>query len=306
MQYGRSHADERKERRGRVVVKQENMATVSPAFERRQRRHKQAAREADTARRERDGKKPFYITLDQDGVPYGSGRPMWMAEIQKLAVGLDPSCTHIKKQTYEDVSLFKERLNQNYEYSGELNEDYLRGLMGKAVTRKRRDLILFIRDGGSQPNHIDSGVWERLLKLEKSKQWEEKSQQGRHANACRKTINRTGNRGVNGVRENLRETLGRSPDPDEVYTEAHRPKGSKKKKAKKETVSENWEDIAEERGTSEEDGVEQWECKSVHKGGSEEGVGNKSHLRDVPQGDQVFPRFLHHRYMSLIPSCHQL
>ena len=79
-------------------MKQVNMATVSPAFERMQRCHKQAARKADTARRERDGKKPFYITLDQDDVFYGSGRPMWMAQIQKLAVGLDPSCTHIKKK----------------------------------------------------------------------------------------------------------------------------------------------------------------------------------------------------------------
>jgi hypothetical protein len=54
-----------------------------------------------------------------------------MAKINKLAMGLDPSCTHIKKQTYEDVSIFKERLNKSFEYSGELNEEHLRGLMQK-------------------------------------------------------------------------------------------------------------------------------------------------------------------------------
>ena len=93
-----------------------------------------------------------------------------------------------------------------------------------------------------------------------SKQWEDKSLQGRYANACRKTINRTGNRGVNGVRESLREILGRSPDPDEVYTEAHRDKGSRVKKEMKKRVSPKWANLAED-DTSEEDEVEQ----SPHK-----------------------------------------
>jgi hypothetical protein len=55
------------------------------------------------------------------------------------------------------------------------------------------------------------------------------------------------------VRENLREVLGRSPDPDEVYAEAHRPKGSTVTKSKKTTVTSTWEDIAGEEG-SEGDG----------------------------------------------------
>ena len=231
--YDRVEALDGRERTTRTVVKLEQFALASPAYERRQRRYKQAAREADSARREKDGKKPFYITLDKDGIPYGTGKPAWMAEINKLAMGLDPSCTHIKKQTYEDVSIFKERLHKNFEYSGELNEEHLRGLMGKAVTKKRTELIALIKSGGNRPMHIDAEVWERLQKLAASRQWEDKSQQGRYANACRKTINRTGNRGVNGVRENLREILGRSPDPDEVYTEAHRDKGSRVKKEKK-------------------------------------------------------------------------
>jgi hypothetical protein len=261
-------------------VKLEEIPVASPAFERRQRRYRQAAREADSAKREKDGKKPFYLTLDKDGIPYGTGKPAWMAEINKLAMGLDPSCTHIKKQTYEDVSIFKDRLNQNFEYSGELNEEHLRSLMGKAVTKKRVELITLIKKGGSQPKHIDAEVWERLQKLAASKQWQEKSQQGRYANACRKTINRTGNRGVNGVRENLREILGRSPDPDEVYTEAHRDKGSRMKK-EKEGGSSKWDNIAEE-DMSEEDGETQSSPNSMEGGTCDEGHGHKSQVTTVP------------------------
>ena len=267
---------------------------ASPAFERRQRRYKQAAREADSAKREKDGKKPFYITLDKDGIPYGTGKPAWMAEINKLAMGLDPSCTHIKKQTYEDVSIFKERLNKNFEYSGELNEEHLRGLMGKAVTKKRVELITLIKKGGRQPMHVDAEVWERLLKLAASKQWEEKSQQGRYANACRKTINRTGNRGVNGVRENLREILGRSPDPDEVYTEAHRDKGSKMKKEKKmKVISNKWDNIAEE-DMSDKDGETQSSPNSVQGGTSDEVHGHKSQVTTLPVTEHVISPCLDH------------
>ena len=267
-------------------MKLDQIPVASPAFERRQRRYKQAAREVDSAKREKAGKKPFYITLDKDGIPYGTGKPAWMAEINKLAMGLDPSCTHIKKQTYEDVSIFKDRLNKSFEYSGELNEEHLRGLMGKAVTKKRVELITLIKKGGSQPMHIDAEVWERLQKLAASKQWEEKSQQGRYANACRKTKNRIGNRGVNGVRENLREILGRSPDPDEVYTEAHRDKGSRMKKEKKEGVSNKWDNIAEE-DMSDEDGETQWSPNSVQGGTCDEGHDHKSHETTLPVIEQV-------------------
>jgi hypothetical protein len=140
--------------------------------------------------------------------------------------------------------------------------------------------------------HIDAEVWERLQKLAASKQWEEKSQQGRYANACRKTINRTGNRGVNGVRENLREILGRSPDPDEVYVEAHRHKGSRVKKERKEAVSPKWADMADD-DTSEEEGGEHSPSKSIPGRGSDDGVAHRSKDRSPPMGDQVHSILLH-------------
>lgn len=263
-------------------MKLERFAAPSPAFERKQRRYKQAAREAQASTREKDGKKPFYLTLDREGVPYGSGRPAWMIEINKLAVALDPSCCYIKKQTYEDITIFKERLSQNFEYSGELNEAYLKSLMGRAVTRRRGELMKSIGRGEPQPNHIDSGVWERLLKLHASKQWEEKSQQGKHANSMRKTMNRTGNRGVHGVRENLRETLGRSPDPDEVYAEVHRDKGSGKTKYQKDTPTLNWAVNAGEESSEDADQEDSVEISSEPRS-NDEGLGRISDFRSAHQ-----------------------
>ena len=216
---------ELREERREQTVRGEHVHIPSGALDRRTRRHKQAARENEVAQRQRDGRKPFYLTLDSHGIPYGLGKPAWVAEIGKLATGLDPSCTHISRQTYEAISTFKARLNQSFEYSGTLNDDHLRSLMGKAVTKKRTELISLIKKEGSQPLHIDHEVWERLVKLAASKQRENKSEQGRYANACRRTLGRTGSRGVNGIRERLRQILNRSPDPEEIEYEMTRDKG---------------------------------------------------------------------------------
>lgn len=92
------------------------------AVDRRTRRYKQAVREEEIAQRKRNGKKPFYLTLDAEGKPYGVGRRTWIADVWKLAAALDVSCCHISRQTYEAVTTYKERLNKNFEYSGMLNE----------------------------------------------------------------------------------------------------------------------------------------------------------------------------------------
>lgn len=165
-----SHGPAVTEQRGEGKVKDEKDCLPQRAVDRRTRRHKQAAREEEIAQRKRDGKKPFYLTLDAEGKPYGPGKPAWVAEIGKLAAGLDPSCTHISRQTYEAVTTLKSRLNESFEYSGTLSDDHLRSMMGKAVTKKRTDLISLIKKGGSQPLHIDHEVWERLVKLAASRQ----------------------------------------------------------------------------------------------------------------------------------------
>jgi len=65
--YARHQSDDVRARDSRPFVKLEDIHVASPAFERRQRRYKQAAREADAAKREKDGKKPFYIILTKMG-----------------------------------------------------------------------------------------------------------------------------------------------------------------------------------------------------------------------------------------------
>jgi len=157
-------------------VKQEDGAETSATMGRKVRRHEQSFRENDMAHRQRDGKKPFYLTLDSKGKPHGLGKPTWVAQIHKLAARLDPSCTHIRKQTFEAVQTLKDRLDEDFEYSGTLNEGHLRALMGKAVTKRRGELISLIKNHENQPYNIDHQIWRRLKKLTTSKQREEKSE----------------------------------------------------------------------------------------------------------------------------------
>ena len=213
------------EQRSNHIGKVEDIPVPSPALDRRTRRHKQVAREEEIAQQKRDGKKPFYLTVDSEGKPYGLGKSAWMAEISKLATGLDPSCMHISRQTYEAVTTFKARLNERFECLGPFHEDHMRSIMGKVVIRKRTELISLIQKRGSQPLHIDHEMWGRLVKLAASKQRKDKSEQGRYANACRKTYGRTGPRGMNGVRERPRENLQRSLDPEEIEIEMNCDKG---------------------------------------------------------------------------------
>ena len=204
------------------------MTQKSPAVERRMRRQKQAMRESEILERQGNGKKAFNLTLENDGIPYGPGKKAWISEINKLAAGLDPSCLHIRKQSYEDMCIVKDRLNHNFEYSGVLNEDHIRALLGKAVTRRRTELISFINNDGEKPKHlqnIDDEIWDRLKKIANSRQRESRTEHGRYANTCRQTVGRTGPVGVEGVRQKLLEHSGKSPDPDEVAEEMTRDKG---------------------------------------------------------------------------------
>lgn len=122
-------------------MKEEIVMKPSPALDRRTRCYKQAIQEEDRSEQQHQGKKSFFLTLDVEGRPYGPGKKAWIAEVNKLAKGLDLSCTHIRRQAYEDMRILKDRFNDNFEYDGELNEDHLRTILGKGVTRKRTELI---------------------------------------------------------------------------------------------------------------------------------------------------------------------
>jgi hypothetical protein len=102
--------------------------------------------------------------------------------------------------------------------------------MGKAVTRRRTDLIAYINKDGIRPPHFDKEIWDRLEMLAGSQQRRKKTEHGRYVNSCRRTLGRTGASGEEGVRERLCELLGRSPDPDKVAEEMQRDKGYGKRK----------------------------------------------------------------------------
>lgn len=78
---------------------------------------------------------------------------------------LDPTCTYLKRQTYAAVTIFKDRLNESFDYSSNLNNDYLRAVIGRAVSKRRSKLMKVIKEGGSQPMHSSLDRWRRMVKL---------------------------------------------------------------------------------------------------------------------------------------------
>jgi len=97
------------------------------------------------------------------------------------------------------------------------------------VTRKRTNLITYIKRGRKQPLSFGTNIWKRLEKLASSKQREDRTEHERYANGCCRTLGRTNASSVNGVWQTLGQLNGRSPDPDEVGEEMQCDKGYEKK-----------------------------------------------------------------------------
>ena len=163
--------------------------------------------------------------------------------------------------------------------------------MGRAVKKRRSELISLIKRDGPQPEYIDEQVWRQLEKLVMNKQREEKSEQGRYANTCHRTLGRTGCRGVDGVREKLCTLLGRSPDPSEVEDEMQRDKGYGGQRKKKRNCS-----IKEEFQTSkqlchkDEDRSIRGSRRSYHQVHSDSSYdgGHKQQLVGITEADPHF------------------
>ena len=66
---------------------------LSESALRRERKRKQASREAEVERREKMGRKPHFLSVDDRGRPYGLGARSWKGELNKLCCALDPSTT---------------------------------------------------------------------------------------------------------------------------------------------------------------------------------------------------------------------
>jgi len=85
------------------------------------------------------------------------------------------------------------------------------------------------------------------------------------------------------VRDHLREVLGRSPDPDEVYAEAQRPKGCSVTKTRKKTLTPKWQDIGREE-ESEGDGRNESDHRPSPRHCTDDGV---ERLSQSPSAHQV-------------------
>ena len=121
--------------------------------------------------------------------------------------------------------MFKQRLNEHFDYSDNVNDNYLRSLMEKTMTEKRNELISMINMGAKCPPFMDLNVWKQLESIAANEQRQRRSEHGRYANSCWRTLERTGALGEDKIRERFHELWSRSLDSEEVAVEMERDKG---------------------------------------------------------------------------------
>ena len=109
---------------------------------RRERKRKQACREAEVERREA----PYFLSVDDRGRPYGLGARSWRGELNKLCCALDPSVMDVRNQPHMPMLTLKKRLASKFEYSAEIDDDWLHGEIGRGVSTRRFQLMEMIRN----------------------------------------------------------------------------------------------------------------------------------------------------------------
>lgn len=192
---------------------------------RQDRRERETRRDEDATERVRLGKKPYFINVSAEGKPYGLGVTVWNDALAKIVRGLDPSYIDIRQQPFHLMEILMKRLQEDFEYSDELNTTWLRTRVGNALSSYRHELIRLIQTNQDRPMWVSKRIWEKLVKLAGLEKFRIKSEQMRYANSCRRNKGRTGPLGEAGITERLRRQLLRSPTLDEVHEEMQRDKG---------------------------------------------------------------------------------
>ena len=85
-------------------------------MKRRERRQRQNAREMERRKREKQGLRGHYISVNGMGIPSGFGVGAWRQELNKLCTALDPSILDIRHQLEEAMSTLQWRLKDNFKY----------------------------------------------------------------------------------------------------------------------------------------------------------------------------------------------
>ena len=112
------------------------------------------------------------------------------------------------------MEILLNRLSDDFDYSKSIDHAQLRQRIGTALSAYQHELIRLIQQSKPRPAWISETICEKLVKLESSNKFRQKSEQMRHANSCRRTKGRCGPLGEVGITERLRHHLGRSLEPD--------------------------------------------------------------------------------------------
>ena len=92
------------------------------------------------------GGKPYFLSVDDRGRPYGLGARSWRGELNKLCCALDPSVMDVRNQPHMPMLTLKKRLASKFEYSAEIDDDWLHGEIGRGVSTRRFQLMEMIRN----------------------------------------------------------------------------------------------------------------------------------------------------------------
>ncbi|KAG0575032.1 hypothetical protein KC19_VG312300 [Ceratodon purpureus] len=201
--------------------------------DRKDRRERHKFREDTANRRVEVGKKRYYVHVNEDGQPYGYGVGLWNETVGKLVRGLDPSYIDIRQQPFHLMDTMISRLNEDFDYSHNVNSAWLRRCIGSAVSSYCHELMKIIEAKGDRRQWVTEDIWIRLITMANSEMHKIKPEQMKHANACKISKGRTGPIGIAGVTERLRLRLGRSPDPDEIQEEVTRDKSQDRRPRKR-------------------------------------------------------------------------
>jgi hypothetical protein len=105
-----------------------------------ERRHQARDLESKHRQREWQGLRRHFLSVNEDGIPYGPRVGSWRAELSKLCMALNPAVMDIWWQPSKDMKLLQERLAENSEYSDEVCDNYIRRLARNVVTQRRSKL----------------------------------------------------------------------------------------------------------------------------------------------------------------------
>jgi hypothetical protein len=71
--------------------------------------------------------------------------------LNKLCCALDQSVMDVINQPHKPMITLKKRLASKFEYSADIDDDWLRGEIGKGISTRRFQLMEMIRNGEKVP-----------------------------------------------------------------------------------------------------------------------------------------------------------